>query len=77
MGKSEDAAWRDLHRTALHAERDAIQRLRRSDEIDDAVARQLLYELDILEAAHMHRPLRPHFEAEAESVRRIEENKEV
>jgi CPA1 family monovalent cation:H+ antiporter len=60
---SEDAAWRDLHRTALHAERGAIQRLRHSDEIDDAVARQLLYELDMLEAALMHRPLRPHIQA--------------
>jgi CPA1 family monovalent cation:H+ antiporter len=70
--KRDDAAWRDLHRTALHAERDAIQRLRHGDEIDDAVARQLLYELDILEAAVMHRPSRPHFEAEADLRKHIE-----
>jgi len=71
--EGEDAAWRDLHRTALHAEREAIQRLRRSDEIDDAVARQLLYELDIVEAALMHRPLRPHFEPDAKNGTRIDE----
>jgi len=65
-GNAEDSVWRDLHRTALHAERVAIQNLRHSDEIDDAVARQLLYELDILEAAVVHRPSRPHFEAEAD-----------
>ena len=70
--KHDDAAWRDLHRTALHAERDAIQRLRHGDEIDDAIARQLLYELDILEAAVMHRPSRPHFETEADIREHIE-----
>ncbi len=37
--KHDDAAWRDLHRTALHAERDAIQRLRHGDEIDDPAAK--------------------------------------
>jgi hypothetical protein len=51
------AAWRSVYRTALHAERRTIQNLRAEDTIDDAVARQLLSELDLLEAALMHRPL--------------------
>jgi monovalent cation/hydrogen antiporter len=58
--KADTAAWRDAYSTALHAERRAIQKLRREDTIDDTVARQLLSELDLLEAALMHRPLRPH-----------------
>jgi hypothetical protein len=48
---------RSVYRTALHAERRTIQNLRAEDTIDDAVARQLLSELDLLEAALMHRPL--------------------
>ncbi|MFA5955113.1 Na+/H+ antiporter [Hyphomicrobium sp.] len=52
-------AWRDIYRTALHAERRAIQKLRAADTIDDTVARQLFSELDLLEAALMLRPLRP------------------
>jgi monovalent cation/hydrogen antiporter len=53
-----DEAWRDLHRTALHAEREAVQSLRMKNEIDDVLARQLLHELDLLEAALHHRPFR-------------------
>jgi CPA1 family monovalent cation:H+ antiporter len=52
----EDGAWRDLHRTALHAERAAVQRLRATQHIDDPVAREVLGELDLLEAALMQRP---------------------
>jgi CPA1 family monovalent cation:H+ antiporter len=57
-GRQDDDAWRELHVTALHAEREAVQRLRMKDEIDDVLARQLLSELDLLEAALAHRPLR-------------------
>ncbi len=53
-----DEVWRDLHRTALHAEREAVQSLRMKNEIDDVLARQLLSELDLLEAALHHRPFR-------------------
>ncbi len=56
----ERAAWRNVYRTALHAERRAVQKLRAADIVDDTVARQLLSELDLLEAALMLRPLRPH-----------------
>jgi hypothetical protein len=45
-----------LHRTALHAERAAVQRLRATQHIDDPVAREVLGELDLLEAALMQRP---------------------
>lgn len=55
---ADDAAWSHLNRTALHAERAAIQALRKRDEIDDSVARQLLSELDFVEAANFHRPHR-------------------
>jgi monovalent cation/hydrogen antiporter len=51
--------WRRMYSTALHAERRTIQGLRVSDKIDDIAARQLLAELDLLEAALMHRPLPP------------------
>ena len=58
MGHSEeDRAWQSLHRMTLHAERDAVQDLRRSGRIDDGVARGVLGELDVIEAALMHRPL--------------------
>lgn len=53
----EDAAWRELRRAALHAERRAVQSLRQKDLIDDTVARHLLGELDVVEAALMHRPV--------------------
>lgn len=53
--ESDDVAWRDLHRTALRAERGAVQKLRGAAEIDDIVARRLLDELDIVEAALMRR----------------------
>ena len=56
--RQDDDAWRDLHRTALHAEREAVQSLRMKNEVDDVLARQLLSELDLLEAALTHRPLR-------------------
>jgi len=62
-GAQDDDAWRELHWTALHAERAAIQSLRREDRIDDTIARQLLGELDLVEAAYAHRPHRPPREA--------------
>lgn len=57
-GAQDDADWRELHRAALHAERAAIQSLRKEDQIDDTIARQLLSELDLVEAAYSHRPQR-------------------
>jgi CPA1 family monovalent cation:H+ antiporter len=56
---ADDASWRDLHRKALSSERKAVQSLRIDNRIDDTVARFLLSELDLLEAALMQRPLRP------------------
>jgi CPA1 family monovalent cation:H+ antiporter len=50
-------AWRDLHVTAANAERAAVQRLRDADKINDEVARRVLQELDLIEAAAMQRPL--------------------
>jgi NhaP-type Na+/H+ or K+/H+ antiporter len=62
---AEDNAWRDVHQSALHAERRAVQTLRIQDEIDDITARQLLSELDFVEAALMQRPSRhPTLEAD-------------
>ena len=52
----EDRAWQKLHRIALHAERDAVQSLRLAGRVDDAVARRVLGELDVIEAALMQRP---------------------
>ncbi len=52
----DDEGLRELDRQALHAERQAIQQLRRSAEISDPLARKMLGELDVLEAASMHRP---------------------
>jgi hypothetical protein len=52
-----EGAWRDLHTTAANAERQAVQRLRDADEINDEVARKVLQELDLIEAAAMQRPL--------------------
>jgi Na+/H+ antiporter len=50
--------WRDLHATALQAERVAVRDLRVRNVIDDEVARRVLGELDVLEAASMQVPLR-------------------
>ncbi|MEI9902434.1 MAG: cation:proton antiporter [Hyphomicrobium sp.] len=66
-GVAEDGIWRQLHRSALHAERRAIQDLRFRDVIDDNVARQLLSELDVAEAALMYRPLRARIEPAVEA----------
>ena len=47
--EDEERSWRELSLTALRAERRAVQELRASDTIDDAVARELLGELDLIE----------------------------
>jgi CPA1 family monovalent cation:H+ antiporter len=47
----EDRRFRSLQRAALHAERKAVQDLRSRGTISDPVARQLLGELDLIEAA--------------------------
>ena len=54
----EDRAWQALHRLSLHAERDAVQKLRLDGGVDDAVARDVLGELDVIEAALMQRPFK-------------------
>ena len=45
------------HKKALVAERKTIQAMRKARKIDDITARQLLGELDMIEAASMYRPL--------------------
>ena len=55
---AEEAAWRTLHQAALHAERAAVQGLRDRNAINDDTARLIIGELDVLEAASVHRPLR-------------------
>ena len=54
----EDHAWQALHQRTLHAEREAVQQLRLAGGVDDAVARQVLGELDVIEAALMQSPFR-------------------
>ena len=51
-----EVQWRRVHRRALGAERAAIQRLREADTIDDTVARHLLGEIDLFEAALSQKP---------------------
>lgn len=56
----EDNAWRDLYQTALRAEREAVQELRTAGDINDIVARQLLGDIDVIEAALTRRPFGLH-----------------
>lgn len=56
----EDNAWRDLYQTALQAEREAVQELRTAGDINDIVARQLLGDIDVIEAALTRRPFGLH-----------------
>ena len=46
-----EQARRDLRRQALAAERDELYRLRRAHSIDDEIHRQLVHEIDLLEAS--------------------------